>query len=232
MVDESDRDVTGLDCFEHVAVAGDVGDRLVGDQVLEPRPSGVLALAGPEAGDERLEAGVRRHDRHLTSVLGVSELFDADGGVGQVRVVDDDTGAAGDADPLVVALGPEPLVDRPHQLVGQRGEESGLGEHTDRPDLLGIEHVGGGVLALLEQLGAHLGGVAVADVDLDAGVVGELLDEGRDEFLVAAGVERDGLARHVAGGAVRGVVGRGGVVAAGGEQGGERKQGEQCISTR
>ena len=57
--------------------------------------------------------------------------------------------------------------------------------------VLAEEHVGGRVVALLEDLGRHLGGVAVADVDVEPRLLLELLDQRSDQVLVAAGVDHE-----------------------------------------
>ena len=127
------------------------------------------------------------------------------------------------ADPRVVVAGTEALIGELDDVVGQRGEQACLGEDAGRADLLGQEHVGRGGVALLEQLGAHLGGVPVADLDLDAGVLDELIDQRLDELFVPAAVEHQrlgGLVRRSGGGL------RGGVAVGAARGSGEQR--ERC----
>ena len=130
--------------------------------------------------------------------------------------MDDDAGAAGDADP-VARGGAEGGGDAGEEVVGE-GEEAALVlEGAEGAGVLGEEEIGGGAVALLEDGGGELGGAAVADADVDAGVGFELVKEGADERLAAAGV--DGEAKGF-------VVGAAVVAAAGGEQEGGGEQGE------
>ena len=62
-------------------------------------------------------------------------------------------------------------------------------EEADRARALGEEDVGGRPVAFLVDEQREVGGVAVADVDADAGLVGELLEEREDQLLLATRVD-------------------------------------------
>ena len=130
-----------------------------------------------------------------------------------VAVVDEGPDTARHADPAAVG-GAEVLVDEVEHLLVELGEDAQVVEVAERARALGDEHVGGGALALLLDEQGEVGGVEVPDVDLDAVGLGEGVQQGLDEVLRAAGVDREDLvARRGRGrGAVlaggRGVTGR------------------------
>ena len=76
---------------------------------------------------------------------------------------------------------------------GELAEASGLGHRAQRAGVLGEEQVGGGGVTLGDELGGQLAAVAGAELDLDAGLLGELVEDPLDEGLVAAAVERERL---------------------------------------
>ena len=85
----------------------------------------------------------------------------------------------------------EALVDLRQGLGGELGEQAFLGDRPERACVLGEEDVGGRVLALLGDGRGELGAVAVADVELDAGLLLELLEEILDETLLPPGIDGD-----------------------------------------
>ena len=117
----------------------------------------------------------------------------------QRLVVGDDPGADGSADPGSILRGEAGgnLFERgcvdagQHALFLQRG---------DGRALFGEEEVGRRVRALFGDLAGQLGRFGVADLDLDAGGLGEGGDEGLGRVAVLAVVEREGLGGAGAGG--------------------------------
>ena len=75
-------------------------------------------------------------------------------------------------------------------LVRQLGQAVVGVEEADRAGALRQEDVGGALVALLVDEQRQLGRVAVADVDVDAGLLGELLEQRADQLLRAAAVDR------------------------------------------
>ena len=178
---------------------------LVGDHVAQPLLGGVLAVDLAHGGDEGLEGAVGGRPADAAAPLGLGELEDRAGRVGDALGGDDeDAGAARGADPLAVGVA-EFGVDPVEQVAGQRGEGVGVGQRAERAGVLRVEDVGGAAVALFEDCDGHLGGAGVADVDLDSGFGLEALDQRADQALAAPGVDRD-LARVVIG---RGVGGAG-----------------------
>ena len=115
------------------------------------------------------------------------------------RVVDEHPLAAGEADPA--AVGVEALGHEGEHVVGERAEATLLVEEADRPGRLREEHVGGRLLALLLDEQRQVGGVAVANVDVDARLLRESIEDRLDQVLRPARVDRD---RATAAGAVVG----------------------------
>ena len=131
--------------------------------------------------------------------LGVGQVEDRVGQVGlgdQLGVVDERPHPAGEPDPAaVVGAGPRP---------GTRSSTSS-GSSPSRPCWsrkptapgLWERNTSAGELSpsSLDEQG-EVGGVAVADVDVDAGLLGELLEQRADEVLGAAGVDGDARRRR------------------------------------
>ena len=104
-----------------------------------------------------------------------------------VGVVDDHARAARRADPATVRVAELPASTRSRVSVGQLCELRV--DRAERARVLREEDVGRRVLALLGDRRRELGAVAVAHLDLDPGLLGELLEERRDELFLAAGVD-------------------------------------------
>ena len=83
---------------------------------------------------------------------------------------------------------------------GQRGEPAEAVEVADGAGALGQEDVGRRAVALGLDLEGEVGGRAVADGDVDAGLLGELLEDRLDEGELAAGVDRELVAVAAAAG--------------------------------
>ena len=90
----------------------------------------------------------------------------------------------------------KPLGDEVEDVVGQRAEQALLIEVADRAGRLGQEHVGRRLVALLGDQQRQIGGVAVADLDVDAGLLGEAIEDRLDQVLRPARVDRDRAARR------------------------------------
>ena len=75
-------------------------------------------------------------------------------------------------------------------LGGQLREQPLCLDGSERARVLGEEDVGGRVVALLGDRRGELGAVAVADLDVDAGLLLEPLEQRCDELLLAARVDR------------------------------------------
>ena len=201
VVDEPGVDLAGGDGLErrHV-VLEDV--RVVCRDRLQPLARALVALLEPHRGDHRLEGGVRGGNAEPPAPLGVGVVPDR---VGQllfghgVRVVRDHARAPGRPHPVPFRVR-EALVDLGQGLGGELGEQAFLGDRPERARVLGEEDVGRRVLALLGDRRGELGAVAVADVELDAGVLLELLEEILDEALLAARVDGDVAVLAAAGG--------------------------------
>ena len=149
----------------------------------------VVADVQPHRGHEGLERGVRRRDPDLPLPLRIGQAEDRVRHLvlGQlVGVVDDHAGPAGRADPAAVVVA-EALVDRLEHVVRQLREL--LVDRAERARVLREEDVGGRVVALLRDRRRELGAVAVADLDLDARLLLEPLEERLDELLLAAGID-------------------------------------------
>jgi hypothetical protein len=113
-----------------------------------------------------------------------------------------------DADPAAVAVA-EAGVDLVEHAGLQLAEVPLAGQEAGRPRALGQEHVGRGPVALLVQQQGQLGRVAVLDVDGDAGLLVELLQQGPDQVLGAPGVDGQGVAVAAAAGQPQGEQGDG-----------------------
>ena len=101
--------------------------------------------------------------------------------------------APGEADPAAVA-GMELLGDELEDVVGERAEQAVLVEVADRAGRLREEDVGRRLVALLLDQQGEVGRVAVAHLDVDAGLLGEAVEDRLDEVLGAPGVDDDGAA--------------------------------------
>ena len=74
----------------------------------------------------------------------------------------------------------EARVDQVERRARERREQAALGEVGRRAGALAPEDVGRRAVALLGQQQGELGRVAVADVDRDVLLLGELLEQGAD----------------------------------------------------
>ena len=128
----------------------------------------------------------------------IGEVEDRVGQVGrvdQLGVVDEDPDPAGEPDPVAVGrvvLGR----DRVEQRVGERLQPPGLVEKGDRARTLGDEDVGRRVVALGVDQQGQFARVAVADVDAEVVVLGELLEQRPDEVGCAPGVDGQPVVRR------------------------------------
>ena len=94
----------------------------------------------------------------------------------------------------------EALVDLASVSAGELGEEALGCDRPERAGVLGEEDVGRCVLALLGDGRGQLGAVAVANVELDAGLFFELVEKVLDEALLAARIDGDVAVLAAAGG--------------------------------
>ena len=108
----------------------------------------------------------------------------------QVGVVDQHRRAGGEAGPQA-ARRPVLLRDRSERLVVQRREEAGALHARHGRGVLGEEHVGRRCVALLQELGRQLGVAAVAQLDLDAGLLRERRRQLFEQLLVLGVVDDD-----------------------------------------
>ena len=106
-----------------------------------------------------------------------------------VRVVDQHPLASGEPDPTAVA-GVEAFGDEVEHVVRKRAEQTLLIEVPDRAGRLRQEHVGGRLVALLVDEQGQVGGVAVAHLDVDAGLLREPVEDRLDQVLRPARVDR------------------------------------------
>lgn len=67
--------------------------------------------------------------------------------------------------------------DQVQQVVGQGRQETGIGDGTECAGVLREVDVRGRAIALFEQDRRQLSGIGVLDLDLDAGGLGEGLDD-------------------------------------------------------
>ena len=152
----------------------------------EPVGGDVLAELDAHGGDEVLERPVGGRHRHPALELRVGEVEHRVGQLGlvdEVGVVHEHPHPAGQADPLAVAgleVGRRPGRARPRPA---RSRQPCLVEEADRAGRLRDEDVDVGLVALGVDRQREVGGVAVADVDLDAGLLAELVEQGPDQVL-------------------------------------------------
>ncbi len=123
-------------------------------------------------------------------------------------VVDHDAGPAADADPVAVVRA-EARVHELERRVGQGRETALRGDGPEGTGVLGEEHVGGRCIALLEDGRGEVRRPGVVHLDVDAGLGLEALDDRADEFLAAAGVDRQRAGWGGAGRLARRLAGRG-----------------------
>ena len=183
----------------------------------------VLALQVSQCGDEVLERGVGRRVSDAALPLRIGEVENRVGNVvlGEfVGVVDDGSGPAGQTDPVVVG-GTQCRGDLFDQLVGQRHERVVRRQLAQEARPLGVVDVRRRVVALLLDEQQHLGGVAVADLGVDAGLLFEQIEEWPDEVLSATRVDRHGADVRLGGGAG---AGRAGVVGVASARGGNESE--------
>ena len=192
VVDEAEAHLVAAHGLDDGPVRG-VEVRAVGDHVVEPGDGDVVAVAETEHGEPVLERRVRAGDGDEAGVLGAGQVEDR---VGQVvlghlvDVVDEHAGPAGEADPGA-AMGAVRCVDLAEHVIVEVGEHAEVVEVAGRPGTAGQEHVGGRLGPLGFEGERHVVGGAVAGLDGDAGFGGEGFEDGSDEALGAAGVDRD-----------------------------------------
>ena len=153
-------------------------------------------------------------------LVGASATWPAYSGVGEVehRVGQVGAGRRGRCCRRACARGPTArpscrrgAVALGHQVdhvVGQGREPAGGVEEAHRAGALGDEHVGRGAVALFVDEQCEVGRVAVADVDADPRLLGEVLEQRADEVLGAAAVDDEAVAVAAAAGTDRGSQGR------------------------
>jgi hypothetical protein len=192
VVHEAEVDLAALDGLDHRDVAR-VRLGVVRREPLEEPGRGVVAELDTQRADPVLERRVRRCDPHTAGVRGVRQVQHRR----RQRVfgipfgrVHEHTGAARHPDPLPVRSA-ERRIDLIEHPVGERREPVLPVEEAERPGRLRQEHVGGRVVALGVDLQRDLGRSVVEHLDVDARLVGEPLEQGPDELLVATAVDRE-----------------------------------------
>ena len=216
MIDQAQLCLAGVHGVEDEGVLL-VGLHIVGDHALEPLPGHLVSLGDPHRGDEGLEGRIGRCDGDLSLPLGIREIKDRLRHVSRrhlLSVVGDHTCASGDASPVTVGRAVVLRHRRLHRRRQRREEPRGI-DSAERAGILSEEHLSGAGIALFEELGGQLSGIAVPRLDGDAGLLRELGEEGPDELLGPAGVNGEGAVCRV------------GAPAAGGQEGqGQRRGGE------
>ena len=195
VVDQAHVDLAAADGLDDRVVVG-VGAGVVVGHAAQPRGGRLLALDVAHGRHEVLERAVGGRDADPAAVALAGEVEDRPRQLGlrdRVGVVDQH--------PLPAAhAGPEPLrvlevgVDKVEHRPRQRRQEVPVGEVGGGARALPPEDVGRGAVALLGEQQGELGRVAVADVDRDALLLGEPLQQGADQVLGAPGVDRERLA--------------------------------------
>jgi hypothetical protein len=195
VVHDPDVDLALVDGLHHRGVAGEhLGVAL---ETGQPRAGRLLALEREDGADDGLEVRASGGDADPALPLGRRQVEDRRGQLrlGDVgRVVGEHRRARGEPDP---GAGRGPVL-LPHLLEGrlvQRRQQTGLVDDVDRRAVLGEEDVGRRGLVLLDDLVGQLGVVRVAELQLDAGLVGEALEHRADQALVLRAV--DGQRRGV-----------------------------------
>ena len=201
MVDEADLDLTRGERREDGVVAV-VDLRLVGLDGLEPGLRFGLAFEHPEGRDERLERRVRGGPADLALPRRIGVIDDRCRQVGLVqcaRVIGDDTGASGDADPHALRR----TVARINQVErgsGDRRKATLRGDCTKRAAVLREEDIRRRGVALLEDRRGELCRPGVLDLDVDTRLGPEALDERSDEGLTSSRVDRQRAGQAYRGG--------------------------------
>ena len=196
VVDQAELRLAGVDGIDDQAVLL-IGLHVVRDEGLEPGLRRLVTLRLAHRRDEGLERGVRRGDGDLAlprRVRQVEHRLRHLVGGHLLGVVDDDTGATAHAGPGAVG-GDVGRRDVGRDALGQRGQQPLGRDGAQGAGVLGEEDLGGGGVALLEQLRRELGAVAEPGLDRDAGLLGELGEQRRHQLLAAAGVDDDAVLR-------------------------------------
>ncbi len=174
-----DRGVAGVD----LGVALEAG---------QPRAGGVLALQREDGADDRLEVGAAGGDADAALPRGVGEVEDRGGQLvlGDLRrVVDEDGGAGGEADPGArrrAGTAPRPA----SRVASSSGARRPASSTTSIDGLFSVRKTSAGEASpSCDDLVGQLGVVRVAELQLDAGLVGEVLEHRADQALVLGAVD-------------------------------------------
>ena len=192
VVDDPGRRGAALDRRRHALVV--IEDRRVLSQALQPFQRGRAALERDDGADQRQKVRIGRGDRDLALPFGLGEIEE---GPRQVRfldhplVVGEHVLAGENADPVAVRA-----------AVGRRDARQSRRRHLRQEALfrqelqlrriLGEKDVRRRRRALLHELARKLRPLAVADLDVDAGFLGERLREQVDRLLMLRRVKRQG----------------------------------------
>ncbi len=195
VVDEADLDLTAADCGDDGIVVR-IRNRVEVVEVVQPLRGDLLAFGEPHRRDEVLERAVPARDTDLALPALVDQVEDGVGqlgGIDEVGVVHQHALATGDPDPpTVVVTGRR--VDEVERRCRELGEV--VVEEAHRPGALRQEDVGldAARCDLLGDQERQIGGVAVLDLDVDAGLVFEAVDDRLDQAIAATGVQGDAVA--------------------------------------
>ena len=200
VVDQAGIDLAAADGGDDGPVVGERHGVVVGDP-LQPLARRLVAQLEAHRRDEVLERCVRRGDAEAPRPLLAGQVEDARRQLllrDDLGVEGEDALASGEADPTAVG-GVELLGNEVEDVVAEGAEQAALIEVGDGARRLREEDIGRRLVSLLLDQQGEVGRVAVAHLDVDAGLLGKAVEDRLDEFLGASGVDDDGAPGIVAG---------------------------------